>query len=81
MQPSYVLLKRTNYATKWLLSLSFNLDELTECFSEWQSRLSTSLKLTAVEVEDIESNWPRNAKRQWLGSGRGRTKSEPRTGQ
>lgn len=40
--------------------------QLTECFSEWQSRLSTSLQLTAVEVEDIESNWPRNAARQRL---------------
>ena len=43
-----------------------HLVQLTECFSEWQTRLSTSLQLTAVEVEDIESNWPRNAKRQRL---------------
>ena len=40
--------------------------QLTECFSEWQTSLSTSLQLTAVEVEDIESNWPQNAKRQRL---------------
>ena len=43
-----------------------HLVHLTECFSEWQTRLFTSLQLTAVEVEDIESNWPRNAKRQRL---------------
>ena len=43
-----------------------HLVQLTECFSEWQTRLSTSLQLTAVEVEDIESNWPRNAARQRL---------------
>ena len=43
-----------------------HLVQLTECFSEWQTRLSTSLQLTVVEVEDIESDWPRNAKRQRL---------------
>ena len=43
-----------------------HLVQLTECFSEWQTSLSTSLQLTAVEVEDIESNWPRNAQRQRL---------------
>ena len=43
-----------------------HLVQLTGCFSEWQTRLSTSLQLTAVEVEDIESDWPRNAKRQRL---------------
>ena len=43
-----------------------HLVQLTECFSEWQTHLSTSLQLTAVEVEDIESNWPRNAARQRL---------------
>ena len=36
-----------------------HLVELTECFSEWQSHLSTSLQLTTVEVEDIERAWPR----------------------
>ena len=30
----------------------------------WQTHLSTSLGLTAVEVEDIELNWPRDASRQ-----------------
>ena len=43
-----------------------HLVQLTECFSEWQTRLSTSLQLTAVEVEDIESDWSRNTKRQRL---------------
>jgi hypothetical protein len=37
-----------------------HLVQLTECFSEWQTRLSASLKLTAVEVEDIEGAWPRD---------------------
>ena len=36
-----------------------HLVKLTECFSEWQSHLSTSLELTVVEVEDIERAWPR----------------------
>jgi hypothetical protein len=30
------------------------------CFSEWQTHLSTSLQLTAVEVDDIEKAWPRD---------------------
>ena len=33
--------------------------KLTECFSEWQSHLCTSLQLTTVEVDDIERAWPR----------------------
>ena len=37
-----------------------HLVQLTECFSEWQTRLSTGLQLTAVEVEDIERAWPRD---------------------
>jgi hypothetical protein len=37
-----------------------HLVQLTECFSEWQTRLSTSLQLTPVEVEDIERAWPRD---------------------
>ena len=37
-----------------------HLVQLTECFSEWQTRLSTSLQLTAVEVEDIARAWPRD---------------------
>jgi hypothetical protein len=37
-----------------------HLVQLTECFSEWQTHLSTSLQLTAVEVEDIERAWPRH---------------------
>ena len=37
-----------------------HLVQLAECFSEWQTRLSTSLQLTAVEVEDIERAWPRD---------------------
>ena len=41
-----------------------HLVQLTECFSEWQTRLSTSLQLTAVEVEDIERAWPRDPARQ-----------------
>ena len=41
-----------------------HLIQLTECFSEWQTRLSTSLQLTAVEVEDIERAWPRDPARQ-----------------
>ena len=43
-----------------------HLVQLTECFSEWQAHLSTNLQLTAVEVDDIENNWPRNAARQRL---------------
>ena len=34
-----------------------HLVKLTECFSEWQVSLSTSLELTGVEVEDIEKQW------------------------
>ena len=30
-----------------------HLVQLTECFSEWQTHLATSLQLTPVEVEDI----------------------------
>ena len=41
-----------------------HLVQLTECFSEWQTHLSTSLQLTAVEVEDIERAWPRDPARQ-----------------
>ena len=41
-----------------------HLVKLTECFSEWQGQLSTSLQLTAVEVDDIESTWPRKPARQ-----------------
>ena len=37
-----------------------HLVQLTECSSEWQIRLSTSLLLTAMEVEDIERTWPRD---------------------
>ena len=42
-----------------------HLVKLTECFSEWQI-ISTSLELSKVEIQDIESNWPRNAARQRL---------------
>ena len=38
--------------------------KLTPCFSEWQGQLSSSLQLTAVEVEDIERAWPRDPARQ-----------------
>ena len=41
-----------------------HLIKLTECFSEWQGQLATSLQLTAVEVEDIENDWPRDRARQ-----------------
>ena len=37
-----------------------HLVQLTECFSEWQTHLATSLQLTPVEVEDIERAWPRD---------------------
>ena len=37
-----------------------HLVQLTECFSEWQIRLSTSLQLTPVEADDIERAWPRD---------------------
>ena len=38
--------------------------KLTMFFSEWQGRLSSSLQLSAVEVEDIERAWPRDMERQ-----------------
>ena len=38
--------------------------KLTMFFSEWQGQLSSSLQLTAVEVEDIERAWPRDPARQ-----------------
>jgi hypothetical protein len=41
-----------------------HLVQLTECFSEWQTHLSTNLLLTAVEMEDIESAWPGHPARQ-----------------
>jgi hypothetical protein len=41
-----------------------HLIQLTECFSEWQTCLSTSLQLMPVEVEDIEMAWPRDPGRQ-----------------
>ena len=37
-----------------------HLIQLTECFSEWQTHLATSLQLTPVEVDDIERAWPRD---------------------
>ena len=37
-----------------------HLVQLTECFSEWQTHLATSLQLTPMEVEDIERAWPRD---------------------
>ena len=40
-----------------------HLVKLTECFSEWQTSLSTSLELTAVEVKDIEEKWQDPARR------------------
>ena len=42
-----------------------HLVKLTECFSEWQV-ISTGLELSKVEIQDIESNWPRNIARQRL---------------
>ena len=47
------------------LCVDDHLVKLTECFSEWQI-ISTSLELSKVEIQDIESNWPRNAVRQRL---------------
>ena len=41
-----------------------HLVQLTECFSEWQTHLATSLQLTPVEVEDIERAWPTDPARQ-----------------
>lgn len=41
-----------------------HLIKLTDYFSKWQTNLSTCLELTAVEVQDIEFNWPRDAARQ-----------------
>ena len=46
------------------LCVKSHLVKLTECFSEWQSHLSMSLELTAVEVEDVEWAWPREPARQ-----------------
>ena len=40
-----------------------HLVKLTECFSEWQTRLSTNLELTAVEVKVIEEKWRDPARR------------------
>ena len=40
-----------------------HLIKLTECFSEWQI-ISTGLKLSKVEIQDIENDWPRNTARQ-----------------
>ena len=40
-----------------------HLVNLTECFSEWQINLSTSLELTAVEVKDIKEKWQDPARR------------------
>ena len=41
-----------------------HLVKLADYFSEWQGQLATSLQLSAVEVEDIENNWPRDQRRQ-----------------
>ena len=41
-----------------------HLVKLTDHFSMWQIHISTGLGLTAVEIEDIELNWPRDTARQ-----------------
>ena len=43
-----------------------HLVQVKNCFSDWQSELSTYLELTPVECQDIESNWPRDSARQRL---------------
>ena len=43
-----------------------HLVQVKNCFSDWQSDLSTYLELTSVEAQDIESNWPRDSARQRL---------------
>ena len=45
------------------LCVDAHLVKLTECFSDWQTGLSTSLELTAVEVKDIEEEWQNPARR------------------
>ena len=45
------------------LCVESHLVKLTECFSEWQLNLSTTLELTAVEVRDIEEEWQNPARR------------------
>ena len=47
------------------LCVESHLVKLTECFSEWQI-ISSYLELSKVEIQDIESNWPRNTSRQRL---------------
>ena len=41
-----------------------HLDKLTDIFSEWQSHIATGLGLTLVEINDIETAWPREPQRQ-----------------
>ena len=41
-----------------------HLIELTGCFSEWQSGIAAGLGLTMVEINDIETAWPREPARQ-----------------
>ncbi len=60
-----------------------HLVQLTECFSEWQAHLSTSLQLTAVEMDDIENNCPGMLPdNEWrcLERGNKRTKNKQLTG-
>ncbi len=37
-----------------------HLNKLTDTFSEWQSHIATGLGLTMVEINDIETAWPRH---------------------
>ena len=41
-----------------------HLDKLTDTFSEWQSHIGIGLGLTMVEINDIETAWPRDPPRQ-----------------
>ena len=41
-----------------------HLHKLTDTFSEWQSHIATGLELTMVEINDIETAWPREPQRQ-----------------
>ena len=41
-----------------------HLDKLTDTFSEWQSHIGIGLGLTMVEINNIETAWPREPQRQ-----------------
>ena len=41
-----------------------HLNKLTDAFSEWQSHIGVGFGLTMVEINDIETAWPREPQRQ-----------------